>query len=170
MTNYFDYADKVDLTNNPYAMDDVAGGKKGKNPPGTGNQSLEFSLGEDDKFFIFRNVLVDGINYDISWTKNFLANNEAKTQDDWQDYCKTQTEYPGRIIRIPSGLVFHACVSNLHANNTNSKLDADLIETVRQYFAQSFTQGTLMTTSTKIKYNARSTLDEVIHDYKSANP
>src|SRR3989344_1456250 len=119
MTNYFLRADKVDLTNNPYAMDDVAGGKKGKNPPGTGNQSLEFSLGEDDKFFIFRNVLVNGVNYNISWTKNFLGRKAEKPQDEWQDYCKTQHEYPGQIIRIPSGLVCHACTSILRANSAN---------------------------------------------------
>ena len=126
MTNYFDYADRVDLTNNPFAKDDGVGARQGSNPQGVINQSLEFSLEEDDKFFIFRNVLVDGVNCNISWTKNFLGTNAKKPQDEWQDYCKTQIEYPGQIIRIPSGLVYHACTSILRANSANPKLNASL--------------------------------------------
>ncbi|MBI2564475.1 hypothetical protein HYV79_00605 [Candidatus Woesearchaeota archaeon] len=101
------------------------------------------------------NIMYRGELYVVDWSKDFLRGGEQHSQQEWIDLTKNEE------FTLPDSPLCFASMQTLFKN----KEETNLIEQVRNYFAQTFkVEGNINRphTSSRAIYNPRGN-DEVIH-------
>ena len=119
--------------------------------------STRFSITEDDNKFVLDNLQYRGELYRVEWGKELLDNGRSQPQGYWV------TQFPDRI---PDAPLYHATIMALYRNKEGKFQQS--VEGLKEKFLEDFNEFGLMTTSTRLVYNA-SGEDKVMHGYGSRN-
>ena len=139
---------------------DIPRGNGGSLPPAMGTSPSGFSVEDLTDRYRLHNVVYEGKECTVDWSKALLDGGNNHTQDDWVNRTKDEE------FRLAPGPLYGASMLALHGNkDVGDPQQKDLVNRVATMFKSDFDPDKpYMTTSTRVIWTPQGP-DEVYHRY-----